>query len=69
MFQRADLVRHVNGTVYVILHTPDHVRIEATNEPGYAYVKHDEPGSTIWIRSQGEMEDGRFTKCGVHESG
>ncbi len=63
VFKRHDLVRHgKNGTVYVILATPEHgVRIEATGLLGYLYQEFDtSAGCSIWARDAVEMQDGRF---------
>jgi hypothetical protein len=58
-FQKGQKVRHVkSGHIYFIHITPDKLRIEASGEPAYAY-----GAGTIgdaWVRSQSEMEDGRF---------
>ena len=43
---------------YMVLNTPDNVRIEATNAPSYIYMHI--PTMQIWVRPQDEMEDGRF---------
>lgn len=62
-FKKRALVVHVKtNTLYRILHTPKRAKIEATGEPCYVYVKHvsDDQGAPIWVRSQTEMEDGRF---------
>ena len=67
-FKRKQLVRHLKtGGIYRIVHAPDHCRIEATNEPAYAYrlVEHNganwrDMGEPLWVRPQAEMEDGRF---------
>lgn len=68
-FRRKQLVRLLKtGGVYRIAHTPQVCRIETTNAPAYAYVFHAYadgevaklPDRTLWVRAQGEMEDGRF---------
>lgn len=62
-FNVFEKVIHVKtGNVYMITGTPDMLRIEADNEPAYSYKKQGSNGvnQTIWIRSQKEMEDGRF---------
>ena len=57
-FYYFDLVQHVkSGGHYCIVGLPDTHRIEATNEPAYAYKGKD---GIVWHRSQKEMEDGRF---------
>ena len=60
-------VQHVKTKrIYVISHGPRFIRIEKTGEPGYAYmldctnVAVAEQDKHLWIRSQSEMEDGRF---------
>ena len=59
MFRMNQMVRHVKtGGEYKIIGTPHRFRIEATNQPAYAYTK--SPVDKIWIRPQAEMEDGRF---------
>lgn len=67
MFRRKQVVRHLKTRgVYRIVHTPEHCFIEATGEPAYAYQFLFLPGAPaerrgrIWVRSQREMEDGRF---------
>lgn len=70
-FRRKQLVTHVKtGGVYRIMHTPATCRLEASNEPAYAYQAVwivSSRGGTIdltdkplWVRCQSEMEDGRF---------
>lgn len=68
-FRRKQLVRHLKtGGVYRIVHTPAVCRIEATTEPAYAYSMIsfrdgspvDLSDAPLWVRPQGEMEDGRF---------
>lgn len=60
-FHRAQIVRHLKtATLYRIVHTPDICRIEATNEPAYAYQPKGFVEGPIWVRPQAEMEDGRF---------
>lgn len=48
---------HRSGGRYMVLDTPDRVRIEATAEPAYVYAAND---GSRWVRCQAEMEDGRF---------
>lgn len=71
MFRRRQLVTHLKtGGVYRIVHTPATCRLEASNEPAYAYQAVwvvSSRGGTIdltdkplWVRCQAEMEDGRF---------
>lgn len=61
MFQVYETVLHKkSNSVYMIICGPDKTRLEATNTPAYAYRKDDEPEGIIWVRSQEEMEDGRF---------
>lgn len=70
-FRRKQLVKHVKtGGVYRIIHTPATLRMEANNEPAYAYRAVwivssrggtvDMTNAPIWARCQAEMEDGRF---------
>lgn len=70
-FKRKQLVEHVKtGGVYRIVHTPATCRLEANNEPAYAYrlvhfrddaiIALDVLDAPIWVRGQSEMEDGRF---------
>lgn len=59
-FYQGQVVRHVKtGGEYKIVGTPRRFRVEATNEPAYAYKGSAGP---IWIRPQAEMEDGRFVE-------
>ncbi|WMC09535.1 hypothetical protein PU634_10445 [Oceanimonas pelagia] len=58
-FSVGDLVRHVKtGGCYHIRGLPDKHRLEATGEPAYLYEAVSD--GLIWMRSQAEMEDGRF---------
>jgi hypothetical protein len=58
-FMINDGIRHVKtGDIYYVIGTPDTFRIESTNEPAYVYQK--TRLSAAWVRSQSEMEDGRF---------
>lgn len=71
-FRRKQLVVHLKtGGAYRIVHTPETCRLEASNEPAYAYQAvwivssrggqinlTDKP---LWVRGQTEMEDGRFS--------
>lgn len=51
-------IRHKkSGGIYQIKLTPDKGRLEATSQPAYGYESDD---GTVWLRSQTEMEDGRF---------
>lgn len=62
-FDKNDVVKHVKTNKhYRIVGTPDEYRLEATNEPAYAYQSSEgEPfNHPIWVRSKAEMEDGRF---------
>ena len=58
MFQQGDRVTHRNGGNYRIKKTPDHKRLEASNEPFYEY--EDIASGDVWLRCKSEMEDGRF---------
>lgn len=61
-FPRWSVLLHKKSEAqYHVLAVPDsRYRLEATNEPFYTYVLLSEPGGTIWLRTQSEMEDGRF---------
>lgn len=69
-FAAGTYVRHVkSGGIYVVLLSPDSVRIEADATPAYVYMPRITgahlspklPGPpVIWVRPQAEMEDGRF---------
>lgn len=65
-FNKGDLVKHVKSMgIYRILECPDVVRIEATGGPGYLYRAELLFQPAIqWVRSQTEMEDGRFELLG-----
>lgn len=53
------LIHHKTGGEYEIKLGPDDcVRKEDTGELAYVYKAPDSP--TLWVRGQGEMEDGRF---------
>lgn len=59
-FPAGKLVRHVkSGGEYSIVYTPEHLVIEKTWEPAYAYAAH----GIVCIRPQNEMEDGRFVEA------
>lgn len=61
-FRFHEVVTHVKtGRKYRIVMLPDACRIEATNEPAYAYQDADDMAAGVWVRPQAEMEDGRFT--------
>jgi len=61
LFWESAVVRHRNGTEYIVVQTPNTCRIEAGNVPAYAYKeKLYGPDNKFWIRPQTEMEDGRF---------
>lgn len=65
-FGPGDVVLHQKGGEYTIRGTPLEFIIEASGEPAYAYEASD---GRIWVRSQRQMEDGRFTlKMRNHES-
>lgn len=58
-FHTGQRVVHMRSTcTYEIIGTPDRYRLEATGEPAYAYTSGKD--QDIWVRSQTEMEDGRF---------
>lgn len=60
-FWKGSVVRHRNGTEYIIHETPDQCRIEAENTPAYAYkARWYTSDNRLWVRPQSEMEDGRF---------
>jgi hypothetical protein len=54
-----------SGGVYVVTATPQSCRLEHSGEPAYSYVGND---GTMWVRSQTEMEDGRFVYYKYKES-
>lgn len=61
LFEEGAVVRHRNGTEYLIEATPRICRIEAGAVPAYAYKERMyRPGGRLWVRPQTEMEDGRF---------
>lgn len=61
MFAVGDKVTHQKTQMtYVIEFLPDEFMLEATNEPAYGY--RAVGGTRVWVRSQLEMEDGRFAK-------
>lgn len=58
-FKGGDIVRHVRTkNLYEIKALPDLLRIESTGEPAYAYLGKSD--RLVWVRSQAQMEDGRF---------
>jgi hypothetical protein len=61
-FRVGEVVQHVKTKgVYHIAGTPDHFRLESSNEPAYAY--RGEHDNFCWVRSQTEMEEeGRFVR-------
>lgn len=61
LFKKNDRVYHVkSGNTYTIDGTPDTHRLESNGDPCYTYCGSD---SIVWVRSQKEMEDGRFVKA------
>ncbi len=69
-FDRASVLRHIkSGGLYVIVLGPNMVKIEDTAQPAYAYrvLQNDgTPSGALWVRSQVEMEDGRFELVSKH---
>jgi len=60
-FEIGSRLLHLNSRKeYFILVGPDQAILEATDEPAYIYSDGQEPADVIWVRSQKEMEDGRF---------
>jgi hypothetical protein len=63
-FEVGQIVKHVKtGGIYHIIGTPkDNYRLEHNNQPAYLYqsIEGDIYANPIWVRSQSEMEDGRF---------
>ena len=62
-FNVGAMVRHLkSNTVYMIVLGPEEgVTLESTNEKAYLYrALHGDTQNTLWVRSQEEMEDGRF---------
>lgn len=69
-FQDGQTVCHVKtGGEYRVFAGPDRTRIERTGEPAYIYRQRGEPGGTLWVRPQAEMEDGRFEALDEEETG
>lgn len=74
-FKQGSYVRHVlTGSVYEILTPPSIARLESNGERAYCYRRvhlHDTPKlspverDTIWVRSQDQMEDGRFERINI----
>jgi len=60
LFRAGDELEHRKGGRYVIVATPEQCRIEASAEPAYAYLA--KADGLLWVRSQREMEDGRFIR-------
>jgi hypothetical protein len=61
-FRLGEEVKHVKtGGIYIIVGLPNEFVIEATREAAYAYLM---PDGRTCIRSQTEMEDGRFESAG-----
>lgn len=61
MFPRGSFIKHVKTQgLYTVMIDPSYARIEATLDPAYGYVGSNHNTATLWIRSQHEMEDGRF---------
>jgi len=66
-FKIDDWVVHTKGVRYNIKGTPYRYRIDATGELAYAYSESGgDPKSKkpIWVRSQKQMEEGRFRLLG-----
>ena len=62
-FQPGTTLKHVKtGSEYVVMLTPDQLRLESTSEPAYAYTALAEHEGPMWVRGQAEMEDGRFVE-------
>jgi hypothetical protein len=63
MFRKYDIVEHRKGSKYVILDEPHPCWLSAdTDEPYYKYAPLSRGKVIAFIRSQSDMEDGRFTK-------
>jgi hypothetical protein len=61
-FRLGEEVKHVkSGGIYIVCGLPNEFVIEATREAAYAYLM---PDGRTCIRSQTEMEDGRFESAG-----
>lgn len=57
-FRLGEEVRHVkSGGIYIVTGLPSEYVLEHSREPAYAYLMVD---GRICVRSQQEMEDGRF---------
>lgn len=60
-FKSGDIVKHLKtGNLYIVEIDSESCRLEATNEPAYAYRRADGSDFRVWIRSAEKMEDGRF---------
>lgn len=65
MFSIGEEVTHIkNGKKYEIVGLPTDYILEGTCEPAYTYLAEDD---RIWVRSQEEMEDGRFISTNWHK--
>lgn len=57
-FARNDIVRHmVTRGEYRIVCPADNCRLEATNQPAYAYQGVNKEDAIVWVREQKEMEE------------
>lgn len=60
-FKEGQIVRHIRSdSKYRIIFNPHRLFTEADNQPAYAYTDEDHDTNIIWVRSQAEMESGRF---------
>ena len=61
IYKIGNIVVHLRSDrLYQIITSPITVRIEASNTPAYIYVEYKKKDAISWVRSQVEMEDGRF---------
>lgn len=63
MFEYLQIIMHQRGGLYQIKKIPDDRRLEHNNEPFYEYESMDD--GKVWLRSQSEMEDGRYASISL----
>ncbi len=69
LFEEPDIVLHEkSGKLYRIMQSPASMVLESTGERAYAYQAYKNADLRIWVRSQAEMEDGRFRKVTEKEA-
>ena len=71
IFPQWSKVQHVaTGHIYEIVISADEGRLEATDIQAYGYRAEDSDADPrVWFRTQAEMEDGRFIRCGFPPRG